>query len=256
VASTVSRVTQVIEGLAVSEAGGATASDLAAQLSMSRQALVRVLDELVALGIVTKENDSRRYFLTLKWYQWVTQAASRFLPSPAIRQEMALLAAETRLPAFYAVMEDTSVVLLERAEYTGNLVVSAPYPARNHWVGTSSGLAIAAFSHQSRIQQLIDLEVKSKRESEKTVSELQSALKQVHAQGYAEHTVDNRRYSLCAPILDHSGYAVAGLAVGVSSFPLLSKTADVNKDEVIDALREAAARCSAHLGHGIMMPVP
>jgi DNA-binding IclR family transcriptional regulator len=152
-------------------------------------------------------------------------------------------------------MDQSFVILLERTEQMpAGSVVTAPYSQRSHWSGTSSGWAIAAFSPASVRQELLRAEAANK-DNGVSLKDLEARLEQVRHQGYAEREVENRRYTLCAPVLDQSGYAAAGIACSVPSIGAGGREPS-EKEHLIDFLREAAARCSAHMGHVLTIAVP
>src|SRR5687768_11950403 len=65
----VHRISEVLDAVA-SNAQGTTASEVASQLSVGRQAIVRLLDSMVLEGIATKDELTKRYRLSLKTYDW------------------------------------------------------------------------------------------------------------------------------------------------------------------------------------------
>ena len=164
------------------------------------------------------------------------------------------MAVEAGVPAYYAVLEGTSVVLLEKTEAINGVVASIPFPTRNHWSSTSSGLAMVAFSEPGKARHLLDLERSSQQEPQTPGAQLEAALEEVRRRGYAERNIDGSRYTLCAPILDYTGYAIGGLAV--SMVTVSRSAAHADRDQVVNLLREAAARCSAQAGHAMTLQVP
>src|SRR5215211_3515392 len=79
-----------MEEIAASE-NGVTTAGVAQAIGVSRPTANRMLQTLVASGIVNRDDDTRRYFLTPRIYAWATKAIRSHLPSLMTRQEIAHL---------------------------------------------------------------------------------------------------------------------------------------------------------------------
>ena len=75
----VHRISEVLDAVA-SNPQGTTASEVASQLKVGRQAIVRLLDSMVLEGIAKKDELTKRYRLSLKTYDWGTRAVAPYLP--------------------------------------------------------------------------------------------------------------------------------------------------------------------------------
>ncbi len=143
-ASAALRVSQAIQVI-VDAPRGVTASEAAPYIGISRTASLRLLESMVASGILTKDEDSRRYSLSLQVFQWGSRAAARFQPSAATRQEMTRLASQSGHQVIYSVLDGDSVVALEATEHFTNQATTRPVWSRTYWASTTTGTLIAAF---------------------------------------------------------------------------------------------------------------
>src|SRR5688500_13191362 len=125
----VHRISEVLDAVA-SNPQGTTASEVASQLKVGRQAIVRLLDSMVLEGIATKDELTKRYRLSLKTYDWGTRAVAPYLPPFYLRQELANLAREVRHPVFYCILDASDVVTLERTDGLGDGSVTIPNSGR------------------------------------------------------------------------------------------------------------------------------
>jgi DNA-binding IclR family transcriptional regulator len=205
---------------------------------------------MAVAGIARQDEDSKRYSLGLLLYHWGSKAAMAYLPSTLIRHEMILLAREAGHPAFYAVLDNDAVVVLERTQEVSGATVVVPYTTHYHWPASTTGVVLAAFAPPAERQRLLDLEEHLDRESIWPDSELAEVLDQVMHQGYAERTLSPGRTTLAAPLLDYSGYAVAALGLAVSGYSA------ADQERLPQLLKAAAAHCSGFLGHVAALAAP
>src|SRR5687767_10712065 len=108
-------LSRFMEEIAASENGVST-SEVAHAIGVSRPTANRMLQTLVASGIVTKHPDSRRYFLTPRIYAWATQAVRAYLPNQMIRQEIAHFADRIHRAVTYIIISGGEVMALERTD--------------------------------------------------------------------------------------------------------------------------------------------
>jgi len=248
-ATAVERLMGVIEVIS-GEPRGATARRVAAELKMSRQAAVRLLDSMVAANMLAREDDSKRYRLTLKFYYWGARAAIPFLPPPVINQEIVALAEAVDGAAFYLTRDGTLVIGLESTDFKSGRAVTLPYAGRQyHWSETIFGLTHVAFSSPPEIEDLLQLEAERGR-SGTEVDEIKARLGEIRQAGFAERPADGSRpYLAIAPIFGGTGFA-AGLVVAMPGVEFRADT-----PRLVEALLSTAGRCSTALGHREPLPV-
>jgi len=242
-ATAVERLNGVIE-LISGEPQGATAAQVAAELKMSRQAAVRLLDSMVGANMLAREGDSRRYRLTLKFYYWGAKAASPFLPPPVINQELVALAEAVDGAAFYLTRDGTLVIGLESTDFKGGRAVTLPYAGRQyHWSDSVFGLTHVAFSSPREIEALIRLEAERGRQAAE-IDDLKARLAEIRRAGFTERPEDGPRpYMAIAPLFDGTGFAGGLLVVR----PGAKFRADTHG--LVAALLSTASRCSTALGY-------
>jgi IclR family transcriptional regulator, KDG regulon repressor len=241
-ASAALRVSEAIKAI-VDSPRGATASEVAPVIGISRTASLRLLESMVVAGILSKDEESRRYNLSLQVFQWGSRAAARFQPSAAMRQEMTRLASQSGYQLIYSVLDGDSVVVLEATEHFTAQATTRPVWGRTYWASTTTGTLIAAFSEQRTIEPLLRAFEKQKEASAWPEIEMRSLLDELRRQGYADRVVKSGAYTIAAPVLDYSGYAVAALGMIVTS------NNPLEKERFIDPLKATAATCSSFLGH-------
>lgn len=242
----VRRVSQILEVIS-SNPRGVLAADVASALGMSRQTAARLLDSMLVAGLAVRDDDSRRYRLSLTLYFWGGQAAVRAFPGAPIRQELVALAqAEAPHPTFYSVLEGTRVFALVRMQVLNGETITMPMSSRSDWHESPSGLAIAAFAAPETLQLLLA----SPSSDGLSKDEHLSRIEEVRRQGFAEKVFGPNRSSFAAPILDDSGYAIASLGMGVNHYE------SEERERLVSALKAAAARCSSHLGHSPFLAAP
>src|SRR5688500_9296253 len=157
-ASTVERISQIIDLLAQCASDSMSAADVAKELNLSRSAVMRQLDLLVQAGVAVKEPSTHNYSLSLRFYHWGVKAVTPRLPGPSIRHEMARLAMETRRMISYTVLEAGTSIMLEQTHWSGDYAVVVPFESRSHWTKTTSGMAIAAFLPAAELDSLMEVE--------------------------------------------------------------------------------------------------
>lgn len=241
-ASAALRVSEAIKAI-VDAPRGATASEVAPVIGISRTASLRLLESMVAAGILSKDAESRRYNLSLQVFQWGSRAAARFQPSAATRQEMTRLASQSGHQLIYSVLDGDSVVVLEATEHFTAQATTRPVWSRTYWASTTTGTLIAAFSEQGTIERLLREFVKQKEASAWPEIEIRTLLDGLRWQGFADRVVKPGVHTIAAPVLDYSGYAVAALGM------LVTSNDPLEKDRFIDPLKATAATCSSFLGH-------
>jgi DNA-binding IclR family transcriptional regulator len=110
----------------------------------------------------------------------------------------------------------------------------------------ASGKAIAAFVHPAEKEALLK---NSGIKDEGALAALCGELEEIHRLGYLEYTNAAGGHGVAAPVLDGSGYAVAGIVL-VSSTGGHQEPAN---REARDALLGLASRCSVHMGYADRM---
>ena len=237
-------LSRFMEEIAASEHGVST-SEVAHAVGVSRPTANRMLQTLVASGIVTRNPDSRRYFLTPRIYAWATQAIRAYLPNQMIRQEIAHFANRMHRAVTYIILSGGEIMALERTDLVAGQVMVLPDGRTSSW-HRASGKAIAAFLPQQQREALIK---SSGITDEASLEALRYELDEIHRIGYLEYTNPAGGHGVAAPVFDGSGHAVGAVV-------LVSTTAGQQEPanrEARDALIVLASRCSVHMGYADRM---
>lgn len=243
------KVFAVLESLA--ENRRATLAELAALAMTSKATAHRLLNTMIDLGYVEKDDDSERYGLTLKLFS---------LGARSIRDRSDLLWAADRVMAKLSRLTGESINMgimdntEERVVYTHkydshyNLSMQSTLGKRNPLHSTSLGKALLAWRDPKEVEDRMSrmfFEVSAPRTiTDKDI--FRAELKATRERGYAEEIEESEAGVRClaVPVFDHLGRPVAAISV---AFPLFRFQED-RKPEIVRTLMEMGAEASASLG--------
>ena len=223
------------------------ASAIARDLDLPRSSVYHLLTVLADQGFVVHLREERRYGLGVAAFE-LGSAYTRQAPLQRLaRQPMVRLVDATRHNAHLAVLHgrDVLYVIEERAPGRPPLVtdVGVRLPSQL----TASGLAMLASLPPQQVRALFpskDAFVQRHSVGPTTLSHLRAVLSRVRRDGFAleDGTVTPDFASVAAPVLDHSGHPVAGIAV---SYPSAEVTHDQRRaivEQVIQTARDLTHR--------------
>ena len=220
------------------------ASAIARDLDLPRSSVYHLLTVLCDQGFVVHLGEEQRYGLGVAAFE-LGSAYSRQAPLQRMsRQSLVRLVDETKHNAHLAVLHgrDVLYVIEERAPGRPPLVtdVGVRLPSQL----TASGLAMLASLPPQQVRALFpsrDAFVQRHGLGPTTLSGLRSLLVRVRHDGFAteDGTVTPEFASVAAPVLDHVGYPVAGIAV---TYP----AAEVTEEQRL-AIAEHVIRTAADL---------
>jgi DNA-binding IclR family transcriptional regulator len=218
------------------------ASAIARDLGLPRSSAYHLLTVLCDQGFVVHLAEERRYGLGVASFE-LGSAYTRQAPLQRLaRRPMVRLVDATKHNAHLAVLHgrDVLYVIEERAPGRPPLVtdVGVRLPSQL----TASGLAMLASLPPQQVRALFpsrDVFVQRHGVGPTTLSGLRSVLTQVRRDGFAteDGTVTPEFASVAAPVLDHSGHPVAGIAV---TYPAAEVTEDQRRFIVEQVIRTAA----------------
>jgi len=218
------------------------ASAIARDVGLPRSSVYHLLTVLCDQGFVVHLAEERRYGLGVAAFE-LGSAYTRQAPLQRLaRRPMVLLVDATKHNAHLAVLHgrDVLYVIEERAPGRPPLVtdVGVRLPSQL----TASGLAMLASLPPQQVRALFpsrDAFVQRHGVGPTTLSGLRSVLTQVRRDGFASEdgTVTPDFASVAAPVLDHSGHPVAGIAV---TYPAAEVTEDQRRFLVEQVIRTAA----------------
>ena len=121
---------------------------------------------------------------------------------------------------------------------------------------TATGLAILAALPSAQVRALFpstDAFVQRLDIGPTSLTSLRPLLARTRTRGYAEELglVTPGLASVAAPVLDHTGHPVAGVAV---TFPVYAEADAASPPDLVVAVRQCAADVSARLGHLAALP--
>ena len=218
------------------------ASAIARDLNLPRSSVYHLLTVLCDQGFVVHLAEERRFGLGVAAFE-LGSAYTRQAPLQRLaRRPMVRLVDATGHNAHLAVLHgrDVLYVIEERAPGRPPLVtdVGVRLPSQL----TASGLAMLASLPPQQVRALFpsrDAFVQRHDVGPTTLSGLRSVLTQVRRDGFAteDGTVTPEFASVAAPVLDHSGHPVAGIAV---TYPAAEVTEDQRRFIVEQVIRTAA----------------
>ena len=218
------------------------ASAIARDVGLPRSSVYHLLTVLCDQGFVVHLAEERRYGLGVAAFE-LGSAYTRQAPLQRLaRRPMVLLVDATKHNAHLAVLHgrDVLYVIEERAPGRPPLVtdVGVRLPSQL----TASGLAMLASLPPQQVRALFpsrDAFVQRHGVGPTTLSGLRSVLTQVRRDCFASEdgTVTPDFASVAAPVLDHSGHPVAGIAV---TYPAAEVTEDQRRFLVEQVIRTAA----------------
>lgn len=217
-----------------------TPSNLAEETGLPKSTAYRLIDELAQRGLLERTDDGH---VTLGRRLWEmaqrTPLAStlRHTALPYMEDLNAVVQQTTQL----AVLEESSVMIVERLSRTGSAVNPAEVASRMPAHLTSMGHAILAFSPNEIIDEVMG------RHGERIAAErptFRAELAETRRRGYAslEGLIHRSTTGTSVPILDRNGHAAAALTTVVP-------TGSHNVGAHVMALQQAA-RGITHSLHG------
>ncbi len=225
------------------------AATVATSLGLPRSTTYRLLGALVEQGFVSYLPEERRYGLGVVTFE-MGSSYSRQMPLRRVAQPvLARLATTTRENAHLAVLHgpDVYYVIEQRAPRRRTLVsdVGVRLPA----TVTASGLAILAALSAPQVRAVYPDSgslVERNGHGPTTLAELRELLAAVRGRGYAveDGQVTAGLASVGVPVLDRTGYPVAGISV---TFEAERVDAD-RHDRLVSDVRRAATTLTRRLG--------
>jgi len=236
----------IIELLA-DEERGLSQSEIARAMGRTVGEIFRMLVVLTDRGYVVQDADTDRYSLTTKLFAVAhsTPLIKRLtaLAGPLMRR----MTAAINQSAHLAIISDDIVLIVGQVDPPGHHVMSVRLGARINVWQASSGRVILAFTDEER---LVELFGRVPLPAGKTEAQLRADLREIAARGHeiTDSFVARGIVNIAAPILDHTGHAIAALTV-----PHLERFDEpVSFGDCARALIDTANTLSASLGGPIV----
>ncbi len=227
---------------------GLTVSEVAQVAGFSRPAATRLLESLMTDSIIVRDQQSKRYRLGLRLYEWSNLAVQASTPVNIARREFIKLATEIHRECNLLVLEDLDAVLVERAEDVDGIPVNRPVPGRRRWFLTATGKVMVAHLPPAALASIIE-RTRMLPDAPQDVDKLAAELPAFREQGFAMNVGIRPEglISLGVAIIGQSGNPVA--AVGT-----FMPESDYESEEGANTLahmKSTASRISHYLGYGV-----
>ncbi|MFC9918142.1 IclR family transcriptional regulator [Agromyces binzhouensis] len=221
-------------------------SDLARAAGLSKPAVYNLLKTLEVEGLVRKDNDAR-YTLTWGMYELGTAVLRGVDVSRVARVHLDNLAVQTGEAALLAILDDDSVLYLDRGQSAETFTMVANVGRRSPLHTNASGKVLLAGQSPMFIDRILSGTLEQR--TPRTVvdrRDLLLQLEQVRRNGYAicEEEQEVGLSSIAVPVLDHTGGVTAALTIAGPA----SRVNDRAWDSLVSKLRKEAKEISEQLG--------
>ncbi len=233
-------------------AGPMPAQSIARELGLPRSTTYHLLRAMADEGFVVHLPEERRYGLGVAVFE-LGSAYSRQAPLQRLaRPLLARLADRTGHNAHLVVLHGRDVLYVIEERVSGRPSLVTDVGVRLPATLTASGLAILAALPSAQVRALFpspDAFVQRHDSGPTSLTRLRPMLAQVRARGFAheEGSVTPGFASVAAPVLDHTGHPVGGVAV-TYPHPEPSPSDDLPSG-VVEAVQRCAVELSTRLGH-------
>ncbi|MET4576380.1 IclR family transcriptional regulator [Ottowia thiooxydans] len=238
---------QLLEHLARSETAlGVT--ELAVALDLGKSNVHRLLQALVELGYIQKNEIRGTYQATLKLWELGTALEARLTIKSAAREAMELLLQNTRETVHLSVLDGNEVVYIHKLDSPEPVRAYSEIGGRAPAHCVATGKAILAWQKESYLH---DLSQRLVQHTDKTITkpaEFLSELERIRANGFAVNRGEWREtvWGVASPILSSEGTVLA--AVGVSGPSVRIKQPIIKRLAV--EVQAAAQAISTRLARG------
>ncbi len=244
----VARALATLEALAHTP-DGMTLAELSRTLGEAKSSLLNVLRTLEDGGFVSRNPETKRYHLGP---QLLVLSAAYARQSSLLREFYALapdIARELGETVQLAVLRGRFVLYVAKQEGTQWVRLASEVGTLLPAHATSLGKCLLAWLDEAALDALL-AGIKLEQLTPYTITDLaqlKTELATVRARGYAVDRGETLEEVRCvgAPIHDASGRVVAAMSISVPS----SRFDGQREQELIEAIRAAAATLSAHLGY-------
>ena len=245
--SSVQRAFAILRALAGTQTKGGRITHVAKTTGLTQATTHRLLQSLVAEGMVEQDVSSKMYRLSIDFFVLAAQAGNTMDLRSLCRPTMLRLCASLGDTVFLLVRSGFDAVCLDRIE--------GPFPIRSFTgdiggrvaLGMGQGsLAILAFLPQSEREEVIRYNLPRVREfGVYDEVYLRTEVARVREIGYAGRNTNllDGMAGVGVPVLDREGRAVAALSVGTIS----SRLSPDRLPTVVELLKREAAAIGAHI---------
>jgi DNA-binding IclR family transcriptional regulator len=229
---------------------GVSLSDIAARVGLSKATVHHLLGTMANRRLVTRVPDGSQYRLNWGLYELGAAVLRGIDVTRIARNYLDQLAAQTGESALLGILDEESVLYLDRGDPHGSFRMLANAGRRSPLHSTASGKVLLAYApDRSLFNRVVDAGLEKLTPS--TIvdpRELRETLAEVRQRGYATCWQEREvgLSSLAVPLRDYSGAVVASLAVAGPASRLNTRTL---KQHLLP-LQQTGNAIGARLGHG------
>ena len=246
----VAKTTRILELLA--ERDGLGVTEIALHTAMAKATTYRFLATLQQLGYIRQDRATERYSLTLKLFELGSLVRARRSLADEVRPTLQAVADKTGETVHLAMLEAGHLVYVVKIESQRTLKVSmqsrigSAAPVYCTGLGKAM-LAGLAPDQVERILAQTELVAHTPNTLTDTAA-IERELATIRAQGYA---IDNEEHELgvtciAAPVVDHSGTAVAAVSVSMPSIRVTTEAFERYRAEIAAAAKTLSTTVMQH----------
>ena len=233
---------------AIASAGrGQGVSEIARQTGLSKPTVHHLLTTLESRRFVIREPDSTRYRLSWALYELGSNVVRNVNLSRVARPYLDRLSAQTRESTLLGILDEDSVLYIDRGEAPAGLDMTADAGRRGSLHATASGKVLLSFAPKDTLDRLLAQPLPKFTDTTITdAAAMRRQLAQVRNRGYST-CWQEREPGLCSlavPLRDYTGAVVAALTLAGPASRLNSRTYQTH----LTPLRNVAHRIELHLG--------
>lgn len=190
-------------------------SDIARRLDISKSTIYGVTNALTQLGALHQDEETKKFRLGPTLLRLGNQVLNgidlRLLIKPVLND----LSQQFKVTVFMGVMGENSITIIDSAETSQDIKISAPVGTRIPILSGATGKVFLAFSPEQIVEKILAEKQLPKftDKSITTMAEYRQALEETRKNGYA---IDVEEYligvnAVCVPILDSTGTIIAAI---------------------------------------------
>lgn len=230
-------------------------SDIARRTELSKATVYHILSTLETRRFVLRDPNSALYRLSWALYELGSNVVRDVDLSRIARPYLDKLAVQTQESVLLGILDEHSVLYLDRGEAPQGLSMRANAGRRGPLHATASGKVLLAFASDATLldrilsQPLPKLTATTVTDPETLRHQLAATRRQGYATCWQEREVG--LCSLAVPLRDYSGSVVGSLAVAGPATRLTAQTTQAH----LGPLRGAGRRIEVHLGGSMSEPI-
>jgi DNA-binding IclR family transcriptional regulator len=245
-ANAAERITEVLSLLAA-HPYGLSASEVGEALSLSRTAAARLLSLMVDAALAERDPATQKYVLSLEL--WVTGAAvlQRLHVVELSLLPMAEAVTAHGIPLFVGVNRGSQTYVLRAVDCVRGFPLVNPIALKRPIPELATGKAILAFDAPDNIETAMKELFAGRRDAIRQRERFREELERSRERGYALKYCDGDAAvnGIAVPIIDRTGYAVAGLSASLEPVPVQT----YSPDPILSVIKGVAESVSRYLGY-------